>query len=342
MEMKETWMIILHQAIEIATHVFNRLNLPPGTYTAEDIHRTLTSMYGRYIQNKPCNIFTKGNGDDKYDFRRNFCHTLKSEGIELGVLTPHIFHKIIYFEKCAGIKKKDKYIWVKEPEDTQVCTIEVNFPSKQITQSLPTLLNGICKRNSSCMVFMPTGNKLLGVGNDFIPFKSECVIKGSHALPEVAFKFKLTAMKHIYGLCSVEYYIDKKGRYYLIVTNEKGWKTCLNTRVTENEMKFILKRCNEQESEENGTVSPFLSKKYTNDFDPKAKGPESKHTPKISKTPEDVVNDTMKGGPTISFPARNAPIIYNPKRRVSAQRRQRGHQFLKPRDRRTKKRRRNV
>ena len=43
---QNAWENILQQATEVATEVFNRLDIPAGSYTAADVHKVLTKKMG--------------------------------------------------------------------------------------------------------------------------------------------------------------------------------------------------------------------------------------------------------------------------------------------------------
>lgn len=263
--MNDCWMNILNQAIVIGTHVFKYLNIPAGSYTAADVHRALTQKKGSYTLKHADFLYTKTTGDDKYDPIYNYCHRLESGSLTTTVLTPKIFHALMNYEKIVRIKPKDRHIWVKESQDTLAGSITVVFPPKNVVQKIPSLMNGLLKRNSECVVFFPTKNRLQIVSENYIAFDYVCEIKGRVELPEIAFRFNTTTLKHIYGSCTVDYYIDKKGQYSLLITNEQGWKTSLYNYLSELEMKTLsnISKALEAKTYDN-TIAPLI-KRFNND-----------------------------------------------------------------------------
>lgn len=301
MKNKSAWEIILGQATEVATEVFNRLDIPAGSYTAADVHKALSKKWGRYLQKDRPNVTE----EYKYEFRMHYYHKFQSDGLTVTVLTPHIFYEVMNFEKIAGIKAKDKHVWVKESRYTKIASVHMNFPSKQISGNLPAMMNGICKRNSECMVFMPSHSKLLGINSDYIVFHYECEIAETRQLPDVAFKFKAAIMKNIYGCCKVDFYQDMKGRYSLVITNEDGWMTSFDTCLTDNEFKSISRKCNEPVS----GAPAFNMKRYEYDYDTNSTSVTKPNTRSgLVVCPDDTEEELTDGTTSMSGENQNLPI----------------------------------
>lgn len=261
---------ILNQLYTIGTDILNRLDLPPGSYFASDIHRALTKKYGAsYLRRDDGDrIFTQSSSDDeKFNFNRSYGHRLEAEGIKLTVPTRHIFKTIMCWEQSEGLKAKDKHIWIKESPHARVYSTEVVFPSKSLAGQIPALMSSATKRNSECIVFIPTEGKLLGVADkDYLCFNYDCLIQGDEELPKVAFKLKASCMKQIYGRCTVTYYQGSIGSYTLTITNERGWQTSVNACLSEHEMKTVSKMLVVQEKDV-PIESLYQSKWYADDRD---------------------------------------------------------------------------
>ena len=236
----------------------------------------------------------------------NYRHRFLGDGLTVTVLTPQIFYAMMNFEKFAGVKTNAKHVWVKESKHTLVHSLSVIFPEKDISQGLPTMMNKVTKRNSDCMVFMPTHQKLLGTNADYHAYDYDCKVDGNVDLPDVAFKFKAATMKHLYGRCKVDYYIDTKGRYSIVVTNEDGWRTSIDTCLSEYEMKSIIRKCNESESELSRGFD-LMMKRYECDYDPDSVVRKPETEPDAGECPANVADEVTSVAPSASESTLNQP-----------------------------------
>lgn len=136
------------------------------------------------------------------------------------------------------------------------------------------------------MVYMPKDRKVLGLCNsEYIYYNHYCKAENEVDIPDVAFKFKAASMKQIYGRCSVDYYINAKGLYSIVITNEEGWKTGVNACLSEYEMQSVYRMIKVQETDV-PIVSGYHSERYMNDAEVK---PKKQHQEKSSFD-----NDTLK------------------------------------------------
>lgn len=264
---------ILDQAIEVANQIVKRLDIPAGSYTAEELHKAIALKSGKpHNRGVHDGIFTKAfDNNEKYNIRYSYVHKLQSEETKMMIPTRDVFKNIVAFEKAAGIKKKDRHVWVKDSPNTKVCSTVVYFPVKQDARGIATIMGSVNKPYSECMVYMPKEKKVLGIcNNEYIYYNHSCKAESEVNLPDVAFKFRATTMKQIYGRCTVDYYIDTKGAYSIVITNEEGWKTGLNGRLSEYEMQSVYRMIKVQETDV-PIFSGYHSERYMNDAEVKPK-----------------------------------------------------------------------
>ena len=284
---------ILTQAIEIANQVLPRLDIPAGTYTAEGVDKIIRQKFGK-SQRQGCDdrVFTTAyDENEKYNVVFRYAHKLQSGMTKLMVLTRNIFQTIVSYEKIAGIKKKDKHIFVKDSPHTKVGSIIVEFPTKQYAKGIADMVNGVNKPKSDCMVLNLKEGMLLGISNnEYIKINERRKVECDAALPEVMFKFKATAMTQIYGRCSVDYYRDRKGAYSILITNEDGWKTCINAPLTDYEQGSVNRMLKVIETDIVIT-SGYQSERYKND----SNGLNKKQRPTKNFTESDILKEIVSG-----------------------------------------------
>lgn len=247
-EIKDNYRNYASQLITIADEVVNseQLNLPPGTYTATQIHTALKKRNQYYFDR---NIWMSKDlqSDPKKDV--DIWYTFYEVSDDNGrIIFPggNVFKLTSGYEKAAGWTGRKAHRFNIRESRSAVMETKITFLNQDTMKKLSKIVrmqnvqghkncvlslgDGCLRGRSTICKYNDSGKKkVVSIDDPFHMAPTE--YGGMRIFKNLSFLIEAEQLKHLYGECSIAIYKDKKPvrgssnpyNYRVVITNADGW-----------------------------------------------------------------------------------------------------------------------
>lgn len=208
-EIKKYWQEVVSQEVAIANVFVQKLELPPGTYIAKDVHTMLKYKWGKFYNRSKRNT-------DVYKI-------LTQDGYFSIPLT-NIFDEITKAERRAGCRGKNRARWNFLPKGEVTAKACIKLPERGLMIKLSKKFNKIIKVKGDDFVTINIKDgeifKQDAEGNQLsIPFQD---FDGS-GLPNIVAKIYPHQLAALHDECVLKvYYEEQVGKYSVVIECADG------------------------------------------------------------------------------------------------------------------------
>lgn len=247
-DIKDNYRNYASQLIAIADEVVNseQLNLPPGTYTATQIHTALKKREKYYFDR---NIWMSEDlqSDPKKDV--DIWYTFYEVSDDNGrIVFPggNVFKLTSGYEKAAGWTGRKAHRFDIRESRTAVMETKIIFQNQDTMKKLAKIVrlqnhlghkNCVLSLGDGCLRGRSTICKYNDSGKKKVvpidaPFRvAPAEYCGMRTFKDLTFQIEAEQLKHLYGECSIAIYKDKKPvrgssnpyHYRVVISNADGW-----------------------------------------------------------------------------------------------------------------------